>query len=399
MEAPKRRRRKGSGSEYIDPQGRFVIEKKVLNGEGHKSQVRGYGASWSEAQTRFNRNYERFLEGGGKKPSQKTLSAVLSAWDASSGSGSQTKYRTRLTVKNHYIEPFGDHKVSEITKAKIQRAIDRIPIEQGGARRNFLKDMKKILNHAMKQGWIKTNPAEHLSLGVYQPQKQETDAREMTVRVAEFRKLLKWLQDADRWEFYPLMFLSLGLRISEFLGMEWSSVQSRPNDITVLIVDRQLDPSPYKIVKRVKGSYNREIHLPSSFVVAFVEWQMHTRVQGDAVQSWAKNQVFTKLNYQGQKHGQTQDDFRKLLKSLLEEHHRVSMIPEYGEGVKPVEFTPHYIRKMAATMMAQEGIGLQVAKQVLGHMTEEMTESYTHILDGQKTEATAALEKGFFNYK
>lgn len=399
MDAPKRRRRKGSGSEYIDAQGRYVIEKKVLTPEGRKSQVRGYGASWAEAQARFDKNHTALLRGGGRKQSQKSLRDALAAWEASTASGQQTKYRTRLSIENHFISKRGNSQLVTITKSQIQKALEAIPEEQPGARRNFLKDVKKILNDAIKRGWITDNPAQYITLGMYEAKNAELDAQEMVPRVNEFRKLLKWLREAERWEFYPLLFMTLGLRISELLGLEWDSVQSRPGGVTVLRVDRQLSADyPQKIVKRVKGKFNRELHLPDFYISAFAEWKFHPLTAGEPKQEWAKEQVFTRRNSRGERVGQRQDDYRKFLTELLQEHHRESMIPEYGADVKPVEFTAHFTRKMTATMLAQEGVSMLVAQNILGHMTKEMTEHYTHVLDGQKAAGSAAIHTAFFNF-
>jgi site-specific recombinase XerD len=55
-------------------------------------------------------------------------------------------------------------------------------------------------------------------------------------------------------------------------------------------------------------------------------------------------------------------------------------------------FRPHAVRHLAASMMFDKGIQLEVAQEILGHSDKAVTQYYTHLTREAKRLATRSLE-------
>ncbi len=143
------------------------------------------------------------------------------------------------------------------------------------------------------------------------------------------------------------LFLNCGLRLSELVGINLSSINGNMLRI------------------RGKGNKERIVYLNQACVDAIVDY---LKVRPENVQFKDKNALF--ISREGRRIS------RRMVQTLVEKYIKQS-------GLDPDVYSTHKLRHTAATLMYQNGVDVRVLQQILGHSNLGTTQIYTHIADKQ----------------
>jgi len=406
----------GEGSVYKTTRGnaQWCASYTVWNtdettGEKRRSFVRGYGATKPEAIARRAQNLHKRLTGATKtrtRDNSPTLETFVDTYMASKGTelAPETWRKTKRDFEIHITPHLGKHKINKITEEQLNNLFYKT-IENAGtsARMNAYKNLNSLFNFALKRRVIEQNPLQF----VVRPKHLQTktlanDKRWINKRMSIAKYMLKWLQtdEAEEWqEHYPrVLFMFLGLRRAELLGLEWDSVnQLNKRGKANIVVDRQLKrhekhtgKSGWFIEKRVKtDSSVRTIYLPEPYRKALIEQKKKNLI---AAEDWQKDLVFLSNRNTHISYNNFDRNWRKMLLDYMNKD---------GKGrVKLSEseyFRPHASRNITASILFDEGVSPEQAKEILGHSDAIMTLYYTHFTRQQRKDSTNKLATGLFD--
>ena len=149
------------------------------------------------------------------------------------------------------------------------------------------------------------------------------------------------------------LFLNCGLRLSELVGMNLSSLHLREEQPFVIVLG--------------KGNKERIVYLNGACLEAI---DAYLRVRGeDAAGSKDRDALF--LSHQHRRIS------RRRVQQIVEENLHLS-------GLAGLGYSTHKLRHTAATLLYQHGhVDIRVLKEILGHENIATTEIYTHVSDEQ----------------
>ncbi len=144
---------------------------------------------------------------------------------------------TRYTgvVRNYLLSAFGTRSLTEITRDDIKRYLSHLRATTQltpSSLRNILVPLRAMLNHAVDDGVLSSNPA--VRMGRMVPQRQHTGQEIIPLTRDELTLLLSTIQEAAP-TYYPL-FLCLartGMRLGEVLALQWGDVDFRGRFIEI----------------------------------------------------------------------------------------------------------------------------------------------------------------------
>jgi site-specific recombinase XerC len=395
--------------------GRLVwCAQKSIEEDGRRRYIRGYGSTPAQATDRRDANFRRYVKYGNARAPRMTLSRAVKAWAETKTDAKSREYRTQMlhSIADHWIARIGDMRLADITKAKAQAAHDDIDATKGfAAARNARKHLITLMNYALAQDWITTNPLAGWKGKMYRPAVQQTDDERADMRIAQFARFLEWLRVGHDDFYYVGIAFSLGLRPAEICGLELDSLrvghapkgQAKPLD---LMIDREYSQSTHAISPWTKGyASTRTIHLSEGQASIFGEWMLKRQTLS-VPEDWAKNQLFPRrwTGRGGAWHGRNRNalwnEWNVKLHAFIMDFAAQNKMTVSEERYRNYYYyRPHFNRHLSATALAEAGVPLTVAKSVIGHMSEHMTEHYTHVLEGAKINAVDALDKQFLHPK
>lgn len=308
---PKPRRAKGEGSlfrhrtattKHLPEEALpWCAQVSMVGPDGARRYVRGYGPSKAAALANRSKNLAALAKGAGRKPSKKTLKDATKSW--ADAQPKQTEYvlRSVRTISIHFptMEKLS---LGEITKTKLETALAKAEKSGPAAGRNAYRAIRGVLNFAVKQGWLGKSPLGAIQEPNYRPAVKQKDDLLIDDRMSTFYALNLWALEKSHPMRTILLFMGLGLRPGELLGIEWTSF-TRAKATTTLTVDRRVMISPARIEKGSKNGEIRTIPLPPHVVNELAEFQ---RAWKPAQEAWAENQVFNFRRQDGTFHGSSQ---------------------------------------------------------------------------------------------
>lgn len=322
----------------------------------------------------------------------------MRAWRADTTSVEESATRTVRAVENHIIPRIGNVQLGELNRKSLTTLFEAVGTEVGpAAAKNTYNSLSAMLNYAMRQGWIQSNPLKSVKKPSYKPAVTSDDEELIDVRTQLYFGLLNSLRESRDINYYWVLFLSLGLRRAELCGLE--IVSFHPDlfgSDHEIIIDRQFITGPSRIVKRTKNGESRRIPLEPVYALALNEWMT---IRRNPVEEWAHSQLFPWKWANGTWHGRNTNriwtDWHRLLDDYAreKEYFGVTGAMFTNEEWQQVRFRPHFIRHISASSMAEAGIDLQTAQGILGHLSPEMTEHYTHILNRAKQRGVKAIAR------
>ena len=171
----------------------------------------------------------------------------------------------------------------------------------------------------------------------------------------ESRQLLQAVDGKNRERDYAILclFLNCGLRISEMVGLNLTSI--RPDSLLI----------------HGKGNKERIVYLNDASARALNDWLL---VRKD-IAAIDKNAVFLS----NRRKRMSVDAVQSMVKKTL-----------LRAGLDPNQYSPHKLRHTAATLMLQNGVDVRTLQEVLGHESLNTTQIYTHIANAELKKAASA---------
>ena len=315
------------------------------------------------------------------KPKDETVSSWYKTW-IEQYKKNTVKPSTLHEYQNDFrihIEPvIGKKKMCDIQSHAIQKLINDMHTK--GYSKTTISNTFTVINGMFKQAFMNQiiirNPCDAVSLPKWQQCKKER--RVMTQ--AEQDIFLKY---AEQSSYYDVLVVALqtGMRISEILGLEWDNIDFEKKEIqvtgTLVFISGQ---TRYKGTPKTFSGARTIPMLPEveKILHSRRKWQLKNRmVLGSEYGSITKlkNPVMTCNNGEIYWAENIRTEMRLIVKRIND------------DGIPFEAITPHTLRHTFATRCAEQGMPLQVLKNILGHSSLAMTSDlYSHVLPDTKHE-------------
>jgi site-specific recombinase XerD len=268
--------------------------------------------------------------------------------------------RDKQVLRRHVLPKIGNVKLRSITTQQIEfllADIKRQALIKPKTINNLLGTIKKMLNDAVRWGFLQHNPA----LAIRPMKVHQT---EVTIFTAdEVAALLAHTQEFFPEEYRLIVFaLNTGCRLGECIGLQWSKVDIQQGRATI---DRIYDGSLRQIVMRTKGKKFRQVSLNESICKELREMTLEGR-------KTESTQVFHRIDYEYLSH----EKFKRIMKSA-------------GLDLALARrATFHSLRHTFASEFMRTGGNLYDLQHILGHSTITQTEKYAHFAPTHMTGLT-----------
>ena len=290
-------------------------------------------------------------------------------------------------IYKNYIEntDFGNIKLNDLRTTHLQRHYKKL-LDNGVTPttiRQINTNLKTCLNEAERQGYIQKNWCKLVTL----PKKE--DNKEVKVLTKQEQEKFLEAIKGHELELLYIVALGTGLRIGEVLGLKWSDIDFKNNE---LHVNRSLQKAAIyeddKIVRyevqettpKTKNSL-RTIPVPQNIIKKLIA---HKKEQNELIlllQEEYDNKNYVFCN----KLGKPIEDKRpgRNLKTILT-----------SISIEPIKF--HALRHTYATRLFEAGIPPKTVQHLMGHSDIETTMNiYTHVMKEQKLEAIEKINNIF----
>ena len=290
-------------------------------------------------------------------------------------------------IYKNYIEntDFGNIKLNDLRTTHLQRHYKKL-LDNGVTPttiRQINTNLKTCLNEAERQGYIQKNWCKLVTL----PKKE--DNKEVKVLTKQEQEKFLEAIKGHELELLYIVALGTGLRIGEILGLKWSDIDFKNNE---LHVNRSLQKAAIyeddKIVRyevqettpKTKNSL-RTIPVPQNIIKKLIA---HKKEQNELIlllqeEYFNNNYVFCN------KLGKPIEEKRpgRNLKTILT-----------SISIEPIKF--HALRHTYATRLFEAGIPPKTVQHLMGHSDIETTMNiYTHVMKEQKLEAIEKINNIF----
>ena len=290
-------------------------------------------------------------------------------------------------IYKNYIEntDFGNIKLNDLRTTHLQRHYKKL-LDNGVTPttiRQINTNLKTCLNEAERQGYIQKNWCKLVTL----PKKE--DNKEVKVLTKQEQEKFLEAIKGHELELLYIVALGTGLRIGEILGLKWSDIDFKNNE---LHVNRSLQKAAIyeddKIVRyevqettpKTKNSL-RTIPVPQNIIKKLIA---HKKEQHELIlllQEEYDNKNYVFCN----KLGKPIEDKRpgRNLKTILT-----------SISIEPIKF--HALRHTYATRLFEAGIPPKTVQHLMGHSDIETTMNiYTHVMKEHKLEAIEKINNIF----
>jgi integrase len=277
-------------------------------------------------------------------------------------------------VVNYYVTPkLGRVKLTELAPRHVEKMQRDILADGKSARTARLSRsvLRAALRHAERHGLVSRNAA-----ALAEPVKAEHHEKE-TMTAAQVTKLFA-AAAGGRDECALVLLVTLGLRRSELLGLQWSDVNAKAGTVRISRALKRT-PAGLEVSETKTGGSERTLQLVPLAVKALKSHKARQAEQRiKAGEHWTDgNWIFTHA-WGGPI---DPDNFR---------HRFVALCDKAGIG----HWSPHAARHTAGSLMFEHGADLKVVSQALGHSSIRVTaDVYAHLLPERSGEAAAAMAR------
>lgn len=237
--------------------------------------------------------------------------------------------------------------------------------------------LRKALNVAKKHKCIRENPAADVDPPVIESTRDPV--------VLEAEQIVSFLAAWAGRRLYVLyaVFVTVGLRRGELLGLRWKDIDLEQRTITVR---GQLQWTKGEAGERRRPRWipspktragKRIIDISIELADLLVQWRRTQREERQIHPEWPVSE-YVFINQEGRPHNprHLHDDFKAGLKRA---------------GL-PLEMTMHDLRHCAGSLMLERGEDIEAVRELLGHSSRSVTEKiYAHALRNRKRRAGESL--------
>ena len=368
--------------EYKDGSKRFMFKFYLgvdpLNGKAQSTTRRGFKTR-KEAQEAFNQLQLDVYNGTYKKRQIETYRDIYNVWvEHYENTVEESTYvKTMSIFKNHILPKMGDYKIDKIDIATCQKHVN----EWSKKLVHFRKVKAyaaKVLNHAIKHGYLEKNPFNLVEMP--KPKKQVSlDNDDEFTNFYEREQLLQLL-DAFKltsnlmiYTLFHLLAFS-GMRKSEALALTWNDVNFVENEIRInKAISRGIDCQLY--LKTTKNGVIRTISMDQQTMDLLAEWK-EEQAEKFNTKTAKKQLVFTNRNNDFIQPVQTQ----KWLQQIFNKFD----LPK---------ITTHGLRHTHCSLLFEAGASIKEVQERLGHTDVKTTmDIYTHVTKRTKASTIDKFE-------
>ncbi|MHA3067318.1 site-specific integrase [Lacticaseibacillus saniviri] len=312
---------------------------------------------------------------------------VYEQWDTGYiNSVRSSSYRVVRSNFTHHILPlFGGKRIDRITTSQLQKAVNQWADESISSYARWLRDASRVLNYAVRQGYISANPAKMVII----PKKQEIAGEQPENfwdkdELAAFFSYIDLQKKPQQYALFRVLAFS-GIRRGECLALTWADVSFTDNTIAINKTVA-VDSDHGQIIQAPKTrAGKRTIPMDEKTMAILKNWRLQ------------QMKKYMALGYNT--NTPTQLVFANRSNELLN-----LMMP--SEWLKTIEIknniehhiTIHGFRHSHASLCLAAGMNIKELQVRLGHENPEMTmKIYLHVTQTQSEQA-AKLVANYMNF-
>lgn len=310
-----------------------------------------------------------------------SLKMVFNEYLEQSNLGEKT-YMQRVREWNNGFKSIENQSVKTVKRETIERIILNKSLKPSTAF-HYSSLINAVLNYALKRDYIKIKPT------LLKPRYENKTAIKNNIKIEQyvndFRGIIRYTEKNKQYQHMYLIIklMTLGLRIGEILAITREQISTANMTLTIdkTIVNNNTLKAGTK--GRADTYKTRTIPLPLDYYTILMN-HIKTLDKNDGLTPvWRDGQIINNEHviFIKNKHVMTYSYFNWIW-------HRIQR--DYQHDIWNKELTddnylkPHTTRHITATLMAYDGIPISIAQSILGHMSAEMTQHYTHITSNMK---------------
>jgi integrase len=287
-------------------------------------------------------------------------------------------------VLEQYLRPrFGKKLINEIRRDDIKALINDL-IDKGLSRntiRNALCVIRGLLNYAIEEGIIESNPAARL--GRFTRSAKTAEIKGTALTSAEVKQFLKAAQEI--WpEYHPLLLMAVraGLRRGELVALQWGDVQ---------LGDDDCDSQRFILVQH---NYVRREHTTTkSKKSRRVDLSRELR----RILAELRDKRLLEAYLRGKNDISDEFVFRSPQGTILDPdnlYHRVFLPVLAKAGIRRIRL--HDLRHTFGSLLLQNGASIVYVKEQMGHSSIQVTvDTYGHLIPGANVSFVDRLDAVF----
>jgi integrase len=381
-----KKRPNGSGTITLRKDGRWMGRVYVLTDAGFPQRETVYGETYDACEDEINKLKADHKQGIPKIKETSKFGEYLAYWlvEVVAKEKSDGTYVNYESLARNYITPaLGAKTLQRLTSDEVRRFVygnmtgkaKRLKGEEVSdrTRQQIFIVISSALAHAKKAELVKRDVSEIITA----PTAEQEDTDPLTDE--ELAALLPIIVDHRLYALW-LLFLSLGLRRGEALGLAWDDIDFTNKMVRVRYqLKRSKEKGLYR--GRLKSKKSRRVlPLPEIAARPLRAWKAEQiREQNAAGARWGGNQlglVFTT------RYG------RPIEASTI---NRTLHVLSKRSGLRALH--PHALRHSCATFLKAKKVDILVIRDILGHSQLSVTaDLYTHVLTPELIEAIEKMD-------
>ncbi|MGL6032661.1 MAG: tyrosine-type recombinase/integrase [Kurthia gibsonii] len=293
-----------------------------------------------------------------------------------------TFVKTTGIFRNHILPAMSDYKVEKITIDVCQKHVDEWS--------NKLKKFRtvksyasKVLDFAIKRGYIQTNPFNHVETSASLKRKQESkeEKKENFYNREELIEFLSCFEKENNGKAYTLFRLLAfsGMRKGEVLALKWKDINFTDNEIQInKAISRGKDNQLYE--KSTKTGVARTIKMDQRTMAILKEWQKKQK------------EDYFKLGFNTKSPNQLV--FSNEYNEFLQPTKTRKWILHVQKKYHLKEVSTHGLRHTHCSLLFEAGAKIKEVQDRLGHSDIQTTMNiYAHVTAKAKESAIQKFEE------
>ena len=371
-------RANGEGSIYRRTDGRWAGAAYILTPDGTRKRKTAYGKTRKDVATKLAGMQEKSRSGIAATPGRLTLKAFLESWmqDVQEPRLSPATYQTyEGYIRNHVVPALGSKPLGQLTASDLREFLGAKRREGKSAAtvKQIHAIIRSALQHAMREDLVPRNVAKLVV--VSNPVRKEVEP----LTPEEAKKLLKAAKGHD-WEALWTLYVGLGLRRGEALGLRWSDVDLENGRLRI-VQSLQRSRGELRLKSPKTDTSRRRIVLPAFCIDALTRHRTSERekLASLGLPIGPTTLVFTSQAGTPIEPRNVNRAFEALLKKA--ELRRVKL---------------HDLRHTCASLLLAEGVAPRVVMELLGHSAIAVTmNSYSHVIPALQDDSAQRMDALF----
>lgn len=343
-------------------------------------------ASKSEARKEAMRLKSEYQEDGYQKPTYETFEEVYELWFESrylNKVKESTAVKTKELFKNHILKDFGKLRITAITFAHCQEAVNKWS-KKTTKTKSMVGYCKRIFDYAIyAMDIIKKNPMNGVDVPKLKKTSKEDYAFYSREELEHFLECAK-KEGNSKW-FVMLRLLSFsGMRKGEALGLQWKDINFENQTVSINKTLARGEDNKLIIQTTKTTSGERTISLDDKTLEILKQWRTTQRLD------------YLKLGMNTNR--PTQNIFTNLENNYIQHAHLTTVMDRIVKKHNLKRITVHQLRHSHCSLLFEAGANIKEVQERLGHSSYEVTLNiYTHVTKERKEE-TAAKFASFMGF-